>query len=92
MVSFSPNFFQQISSTGKLRFYLESPSVNEEAERLVREEGVFTNIVLSHSGYEIDKQIAENASERISLIVGAHSHSFLYTGGNYKYLQNFVSK
>lgn len=65
---------------------MESPSVNEEAERLVREEGVFTNIVLSHSGYEIDKQIAENASKRISLIVGAHSHSFLYTGGNYKYL------
>jgi len=57
--------------------------VNEEAERLVREEGVFTNIVLSHSGYDVDQQMAANASDKISLIVGAHSHTFLYTGGKY---------
>lgn len=65
-------------------FYPESASVNEEAERLVREEGVFTNIVLSHVGYDIDQEIAANASEKIGLIVGAHSHTFLYTGGNNK--------
>lgn len=74
-------FFQTISSTGKLVFAKESPSVNDEADRLVREEGVFTNIVLSHSGYDVDKVIAANASEKISLVVGAHSHTFLYTGG-----------
>ncbi|XP_018574672.1 apyrase [Anoplophora glabripennis] len=70
----------EIASTGDLKFYMESPSVNEEAERLVREEGVFTNIVVSHSGYETEIEIAKNASEKISLIVGGHSHSFLYTG------------
>lgn len=48
---------------------------------MVKEEGVFTNIVLSHSGYDVDKRIAANASEKISLIVGAHSHTFLFTGG-----------
>lgn len=57
--------------------------MNEEAERLVREEGVFTNIVLSHSGYDVDQQMAANASDKISLIVGAHSHTFLYTGGKF---------
>ncbi|XP_050297188.1 apyrase [Anthonomus grandis grandis] len=71
-----------IANTGNLVFYPESASVNAEAERLVREEGVFTNIVLSHVGYDIDQQIAANASEKIGLIVGAHSHTFLYTGDN----------
>lgn len=72
-----------MSKVGNLTFQPESSTINEEAERLVREEGVFTNIVLSHCGYEIDKQIASNASAKISLIVGGHSHSFLYTGGMY---------
>nr|XP_023023172.1 apyrase-like [Leptinotarsa decemlineata] len=68
------------SNTGNLKFLPESASVNEEAERLVREEDVFTNIVLSHSGYSIDKEIAANASTSISLIVGGHTHTFLFTG------------
>ncbi|XP_060524614.1 apyrase-like [Cylas formicarius] len=71
-----------IASSENLKFYPESPSVNEEAERLVREEGVFTNIVLSHSGYDIEQAIAANASEKIGLIVGAHSHTFLWTGAD----------
>lgn len=69
--------------SGNLTFESESASVNAEAERLVCEEGVFTNIVLSHCGYDLDQQIAANASETISIIVGAHSHTFLYTGGIY---------
>lgn len=75
-------FQKGAAKTGNLTFLPESV-VNEEAERLVKEEGVFTNIVLSHCGYDIDKQIARNASEKISLIVGGHSHTFLYTGGKY---------
>ncbi|XP_018574618.1 apyrase [Anoplophora glabripennis] len=73
---------KQTADTGNLNFYLESPSVNAEAERLVKEEGVFTNIVLSHAGYDVDQAIAANASEKISLIVGGHTHTFLYTGDN----------
>ncbi|KAJ8967993.1 hypothetical protein NQ314_002527 [Rhamnusium bicolor] len=71
----------KLADIGKLKFYPESPSINAEAERLVKEEGVFTNIVLSHSGYNVDQAIAANASEKISLIVGGHTHTFLYTGG-----------
>lgn len=74
----------EISQTEKLKFLSESDSVNKEAERLVREEGVFTNIVLSHSGYDVDQIIAQNATaaSKIGLIVGGHSHTFLYTGDN----------
>ncbi|KAG5888870.1 hypothetical protein JTB14_004823 [Gonioctena quinquepunctata] len=73
-------FCADLSNTGNLKFLPVSPSVNEEAERLVREEGVFTNIVLSHAGYEVEHDIAKNASKKIGLIVGGHSHTFLYSG------------
>lgn len=70
--------FQQLSNTGKLRFLDESNSVNREAERI--KDDVDTIIVLSHCGYEADKIIAKYAAEKISVVVGAHSHTFLYTG------------
>ncbi|KAK9889010.1 hypothetical protein WA026_004294 [Henosepilachna vigintioctopunctata] len=73
----------EISNTGKLSFFDESESVNREAERLVRDEGVFTNVVLSHSGYGIEKLIAQKATSKIGLVIGAHSHTFLYTGANH---------
>lgn len=37
-------------------------------------------IVLSHSGIEIDKQIAEEAGPDIDVIVGGHSHTYMYSG------------
>lgn len=58
----------------------ETESINKEAAKLVAEEDVDTIIIISHCGYEIDKKIAEKAAPKIGLIVGAHSHSFLYTG------------
>ncbi|KAK9711182.1 5prime-nucleotidase, C-terminal domain [Popillia japonica] len=69
-----------IAATENLRFLDESASVNAEARRLLDEEGVFTVIVLSHSGYDVDQRIAANATSGISVIVGAHSHTLLYTG------------
>ncbi|XP_022902715.2 apyrase [Onthophagus taurus] len=70
----------EIASTEKLKFLDESESVNKEAERLFNEEGVFTVIVLSHCGYEVDQEIARKAIPGISVIVGAHSHTLLYNG------------
>lgn len=46
----------------------------------MNEENVFTNIVVSHCGYEADKHIAENVGHKIGLIVGGHSHTLLYSG------------
>lgn len=66
-----------------MKFFDESESVNAEAERLVKEENVFTNVVLSHSGYDTEQEIAKKATaaSKIGLVVGGHSHTFLYTGG-----------
>lgn len=69
-----------MSKSEGLIFLDESESVNKESERLVSEENVDTVIVLSHAGYLIDQRIAKNASPKIGLIVGAHTHTFLYTG------------
>jgi 5'-nucleotidase len=41
--------------------------------------GVNIIIVLSHSGFERDKIIAEECGDYVDVIVGGHSHSFLYT-------------
>lgn len=39
-------------------------------------------IVLSHSGVEVDLAIAEHCGRDIDVIVGGHSHTFLFTGSN----------
>lgn len=70
----------EIATTEKLIFSEETASVNAEADRLVNEEKVFTVIVLSHCGYDVDLRIAANARSSIGLIVGAHSHTLLYNG------------
>ena len=49
--------------------------------RLKDDEGVDILIALGHSGYEIDIQLAEEIPE-LDLVVGGHSHTFLYTGDN----------
>lgn len=69
---------QTLSSTGKLRFMDEVESINAEAERLSKR-GVDMIIVLSHAGLDVDRTIAANCP-RVDVIVGGHSHSFLYTG------------
>ena len=53
-------------------------SVRAEAQRL-QAEGVDILIALGHSGYELDQQLAEEVEE-IDVVVGGHSHTFLWTG------------
>lgn len=49
-----------------------------EAQRL-QAEGVDILIALGHSGYELDQQLAEEVEE-IDVVVGGHSHTFLWSG------------
>ncbi|XP_055627312.1 apyrase-like [Toxorhynchites rutilus septentrionalis] len=70
-----------ISNSGRLRFLDEPSSVKEEAQKL-KDAGVNIIIVLSHCGVDVDKKIAANGGENIDIIVGGHSHSFLYSGNN----------
>lgn len=71
--------FQTIASTGRLRFLNESVTVRAEAA-LLREQGCDIIIVLSHCGLDVDYIIARNAGPDIDVIVGGHSHTFMYTG------------
>jgi 2',3'-cyclic-nucleotide 2'-phosphodiesterase (5'-nucleotidase family) len=61
-----------------LIFRNEIESVNAEAKKLENE--VFTNIVLSHGGYKADLEMARKSVGKISMVVGGHTDTFLYTG------------
>ncbi|XP_060827614.1 apyrase [Bombus pascuorum] len=67
-----------ISITGKLKFLDEVESVNDEARRL-KSRGIDIIIVLSHCGLDVDRIMAAKCP-LIDLIVGGHSHTFLYSG------------
>ncbi|XP_054004217.1 apyrase-like [Hylaeus anthracinus] len=68
----------EISATGKLKFLDEVKSVNDEAERL-KTQGVDIIIVLSHCGLDVDRRMAAQCP-LVDVIVGGHSHTFLYSG------------
>ncbi|XP_027848967.2 protein 5NUC-like [Aphis gossypii] len=67
-----------ITRVGNVKILPEIPSIVAEAKRL-KNDGVDILIALGHSGLEIDTQIARDV-ENIDLVIGGHSHSFLYTG------------
>lgn len=74
-------FFQEIANVGNLKFFNESESVRTEAANL-KKQGVDIIIVLSHCGLDVDYIIAKNAGSDIDVIVGGHTHTFMYTGKN----------
>ena len=51
---------------------------NHLFRRKLKEDGVDIIIALGHSGYLIDIELAEKVPE-LDLVVGGHSHTFLYT-------------
>lgn len=71
-------WLQDIANTEKLRFTNESVAVREEAAKL-KSQGVNIIIVLSHCGLDVDYIIAKNAGPDVDVIVGGHTHTFMYT-------------
>lgn len=67
-----------ISNPGQLTFTDEIEAIKDEA-KVLKDAGVNILIALGHSGYEIDQEIARNVPD-IDMVVGGHSHSFLFTG------------
>ncbi|EGI62821.1 5'-nucleotidase [Acromyrmex echinatior] len=67
-----------LSNTEKLKFLNEVETVNDEAKRL-KEKGVNIIIVLSHCGLDVDRIMAAKCP-LVDVIVGGHSHTFLYSG------------
>lgn len=70
-----------MAQTGKLKFKDEVETVKNEAA-ILRSQGVDIIIVLSHCGLNVDYKIAQNAGSDIDVIVGGHSHTFMFTGDN----------
>lgn len=68
----------EIANVDKLKFTNEIDAIRNESTRL-RQMGVNIIIVLSHSGLDRDKIIAYECGDYVDVIVGGHSHSFLYT-------------
>jgi len=64
----------------KVEFEDEITKIKEEVKKL-KSKGVKIIIALGHSGYEVDKAIAKAIPE-LDLVVGGHSHTFLYTPEN----------
>ncbi|XP_055533444.1 apyrase-like [Wyeomyia smithii] len=71
--------FTAAGSTGKLIFEDEVETVRAEAENL-NAQGIDIIVVLSHCGIETDIKMAELCGPHIDIIVGGHSHTFMYTG------------
>lgn len=69
---------QKISSPGETIFLDEVQTVKEESERLDKE-GVKIIIVLGHSGYVKDQEIAEKVP-LVDVVVGGHTNTFLWNG------------
>uniref|UniRef100_A0A336LSS0 apyrase n=1 Tax=Culicoides sonorensis TaxID=179676 RepID=A0A336LSS0_CULSO len=69
----------QLSNTGNITFLDEIMMVKRHA-RLLSKEDVDIIVVLSHCGIEIDKEIALKGGPLIDVIVGGHSHTYLYNG------------
>lgn len=76
-----------IAKTGKLLFTNEAQAVREEAARL-KALGVNIIIVLSHCGLDRDREIAQQGGPDIDIIVGGHSHSFLFSGTDLPSIDN----
>jgi len=68
---------RDISNPGKLIFLDEIESLTQEVKRL-EDSGVDIIVALGHSGYETDLEVARSVPG-IDVVVGGHSHSFLYS-------------
>jgi 5'-nucleotidase len=71
-----------IARTENVRFFDETTKIREEAARL-KANGVKIIIALTHCGINRDHEIASNVGEDIDIIVGGHSHTFLWNGTDF---------
>uniref|UniRef100_A0A7G3ABF5 5'-nucleotidase n=1 Tax=Lutzomyia longipalpis TaxID=7200 RepID=A0A7G3ABF5_LUTLO len=68
-----------LSAATNVEYLPEISAINEEAQRMRREDNVGIIIALGHSGLAKDREIARNCPE-VDIVIGGHSHTFLYSG------------
>ncbi|MDJ0823364.1 MAG: bifunctional metallophosphatase/5'-nucleotidase [Paracoccaceae bacterium] len=94
LVGLTPQNTDELSSPGPNVIFTDpAPAVQAEVDKLT-EMGVNKIIVLSHSGYEVDKYIAD-VTTGIDVIVGGHTNTYLNSNdesadGPYPTVQNGV--
>ncbi|XP_014291422.1 snake venom 5'-nucleotidase [Halyomorpha halys] len=59
--------------------FLDEIPVLQKLSKEAKAQGAKIVIALGHSGFEMDKEIAENVPD-VDVVVGGHSDTFLYTG------------
>ncbi|PVV02314.1 hypothetical protein BB560_003236 [Smittium megazygosporum] len=70
------------SSTGPyIDFFDNIASINESIEKL-HTLGIKNIILLSHLGYDVDVNLATQINQGVSVVIGGHTHSFLYSGND----------
>lgn len=74
-------YSQQLSKIENLILLDEIENIKIEAEKM-KNNGIDIVIVLSHCGLTKDRKIASALGSDIDIIVGGHSHTFMYTGEN----------
>ena len=76
LIGLTPEDTHELASPGKnITFGDPVSAVQKEVDKLSAQ-GVNKIIVLSHSGYEVDKQVAEQ-TKGVDVIVGGHSNTYL---------------
>jgi len=76
LIGLTPEDTHDLASPGKnITFGDPVAAVQKEVDKLSAQ-GVNKIIVLSHSGYEVDKQVAEQ-TKGVDVIVGGHSNTYL---------------
>ncbi|GGH32719.1 5'-nucleotidase [Cribrihabitans marinus] len=76
LIGLTPEDTDELASPGpNIDFTAPAPAVQAEVDRLTGE-GVNKIVVLSHSGYMVDKHVARNTTG-VDVIVGGHSNTLL---------------
>ena len=94
LIGLTPQSTAELSSPGpNITFTDPAPAAQAEVDKMLAD-GVNKIILLSHSGYEIDKYIAD-ATNGIDVIVGGHTNTYLNSNddgadGPYPTVQNGV--
>ncbi|KAF7997636.1 hypothetical protein HCN44_006207 [Aphidius gifuensis] len=83
IIGYLTNQTKLTSSSRNVKFLDEVTVIQEEANKL-KADGIDILIALGHSGYKLDKIIAEQV-DGIDLVIGGHSHTFLYSGNQSNY-------
>ncbi|PWA01134.1 hypothetical protein BB558_002787 [Smittium angustum] len=72
------------SSSGPNIEFLDYVDTVNKYVKILNDKGIQRIILLTHIGYEFDKKLASMINPGVSVIVGGHSHSFLYSGDDQK--------